>query len=682
MHQLSDGTPIPAEITLVRVVYENDYAVAAYTRDLREQTRMLAEMLQLQTELKDALKEAQAANNAKSDFLANMSHEMRTPLNAIIGLSDLVLENEGLPEESYANIEKISNAGHSLLATVNDILDISKIEAGKFELIPTEYDVPSLINDAITQNIMRIGEKPIEFILDIDKDLPARLYGDELRVMKIFNNLLSNAFKYTKEGYVRFAIDCVKNSDDMWMTVVVTDSGIGIKSEDIGKLFCAYNQVDTMANRNIEGTGLGLQITSKMAAMMGGSLTVESEYGKGSIFTVMLRQKFVSDEVIGSEVVENLKRFQYYDEKRRANFKRKRVQLPYARVLVVDDNSTNLLVAKGLMKPYGMRVDCLTSGQQAIDAIREEMVRYDAIFMDHMMPGMDGIEATRHIREIGTDYACNLPIIACTANVIAGNEKMFLSSGFQAFLSKPVDINLLDEIINHMIRDKTQEAVVAGQISTNGQTAADARHSKKSRASNRRTSPDLRNWGESLRGLDIERGLQLFGNDQETYLGILRAYAINTRLTLEIVQKVNEGNLADYTIKIHAIKGSSRGICAEEVGMKAEALEHAARAGDLDFVRDNNAGFLETANKLISDLEAMFGIIDAQNPKRKKNKPDQAVLTKLLVACKNYDMDGADAALAEIERYKYEKDNGLAVWLRENVKQMNFPQIIEKLSSS
>jgi signal transduction histidine kinase/DNA-binding response OmpR family regulator/HPt (histidine-containing phosphotransfer) domain-containing protein len=634
--------------------------------------------------LEAALNVAQKANDAKSDFLANMSHEMRTPLNAIIGLSDLTLENEGLSEESYANIEKISTAGQTLLATVNDILDISKIEAGKFELIQTEYDVPSLINDTITQNTLRIGDKPIEFILDISADLPARLYGEELRVMKIFNNLLSNACKYTKEGYVKFAVNCVRNSDDIWMTAVVTDSGIGIKHEDIDKLFAAYNQVNTMANRNIEGTGLGLQITSKMVEMMDGSLTVESEYGKGSVFTVKLRQKFVTDARIGSKVVKNLKSFQYYDEKRRDNFKRVRVQLPYARVLAVDDNSTNLLVAKGMMKPYGMRVDCLTSGRQAIDAIREEKVKYNAIFMDHMMPDMDGIEATRHIREIGTDYACNLPIIACTANVIVGNEEMFLSKGFQAFLSKPIDINRLDAIIHHLIRDKEKEESLTGRkISANGQVSAGERRSKERRSkSNRRTSLDLRNLGGSLHGLDIERGLQLFGGDQETYLGILRTYTINTKPVLEAARKVNEGNLADYAIKIHGFKGSSRGICAEEVGAKAEALEHAAKAGDLDFVRDNNPELLETANKLISDLEAMLDKMDAQHPKRKKNKPDQAVLTKLLDACKNYDMDGADAALAEIERYKYEKDNGLAGWLRENVKLMNFQQVIEKLSSS
>ncbi|MCL1796567.1 MAG: ATP-binding protein, partial [Clostridia bacterium] len=356
-------------------------------------------------ELEDALSAARDANQAKSDFLALMSHEMRTPLNAIIGLSDLTLGVADLNDETQTNLEKINNAGVTLLGTVNDILDISKIEAGRFELVPAEYDTPSLINDTVSQNVLRIGEKPVQFLLNLSGDLPAHLYGDEIRVKQVMNNLLSNAFKYTHEGSVKLDVSSERDGEDIWMTAVISDTGIGIKREDLEKLFKAYNQVDTAANRNIEGTGLGLQITRRLVEMMDGSVTVESEYGKGSTFTVKLRQKFVTDAAIGQDTAKTLMSFRYTDYKRRNNLRFTRISLPYARVLVVDDVATNLDVARGLLKPYKMHIDCVASGQEAIDAVKNESPRYNAVFMDHMMPGMDGIEATRRIREIGTDYA-------------------------------------------------------------------------------------------------------------------------------------------------------------------------------------------------------------------------------------------------------------------------------------
>ena len=348
------------------------------------------EMIRLQAELEAALKEAQKANRAKSNFLANMSHEMRTPLNAIIGLSELALESGETKGESWLNLEKISNAGRTLLSTVNDILDISKIEAGKFELAPSEYDIPSLINDTITQSAMHRGEKPIRFILDIDENLPVRLYGDELRIKQIFNNLLSNAFKYTQEGIVELGVSCASEGDAVWMTVRVRDSGIGIRPKDLDRLFFEYAQMDKELNRKIEGVGLGLPITKRIVELMNGSISVESEYGKGSVFTVRFPQTFVTDAVIGPEVASSLKGLRFSDQKRRENSRLVRISLPYARVLVVDDVQTNIDVTKGMLKPYGMHVDSATSGQQAIDAIRAEKVRYNAVFMDHMMPKWTG----------------------------------------------------------------------------------------------------------------------------------------------------------------------------------------------------------------------------------------------------------------------------------------------------
>jgi len=629
----------------------------------------ITERTKLQADLKAALKEAQDANRAKSHFLANMSHEMRTPLNAIIGLSELTLEDEAMSEEVRENLIKISNSGATLLSTVNDILDISKIEAGKFELIPVDYDTPSLINDTVTQSIMRIGEKPIQFFLDISENLPARLHGDDLRVKQIMNNLLSNAFKYTREGHVELKVSCERegDSDTVWMTVQVSDTGIGIKKEDIKRLFTDYAMMDVESNRKIEGTGLGLTITKNIAEMMDGFINVDSEYGKGSVFMAKLRQKYVTDVVIGPELANSLKNFRYIDQKRRRNSRMARVNLSYAKVLIVDDVPTNLDVAKGMLKPYKMQVDCVTSGQEAIDAIRAEKVKYNAILMDHMMPGMDGIKATHIIREeIGTEYAKTVPIIALTANAIVGNEEMFLKNGFQAFIAKPIEMSRLDAVIRQWVRDKELEKSLpdyaAEQPEENPQ--------------------EIPEWISSsqLEGVDTQKGFERFNHDTESFLNVLRSYAINTPVSLDTIKDVNKDNLASYAIEVHGIKGSSRGICAEAIGAKAEALEKAAKQGDLDFVIANNADLIEAAGKLINNIKELLNKITAESPKPKKDKPDKELLSKLLAACDQFNMDEADTVMKEIDCYEYDSDEGLAIWLRDNVEMMNYAEVKEKLS--
>ncbi|MCL1815278.1 MAG: ATP-binding protein [Treponema sp.] len=652
-------------------IYDNNGSVINVVGsfdDITERTR-------LQKQLKAALSEAQKASRAKSSFLANMSHEMRTPLNAVIGLSELTLETAKLSEEAGINLEKIYNAGSTLLSTVNDILDISKIEAGRLELVPVEYDVPSLINDAITQSIMRIGEKPVKFVLDVDENLPTRLYGDDLRIKQILNNLLSNAFKYTKDGTVKLDVSCEQEGEMVWLIARVSDTGMGIRSGDLENLFNDYSQVDAVSNRKIEGTGLGLSITKKVAELMGGSIGVKSEYGKGSVFTVKVRQQFVTSTVIGAEAVRSLKNLQYSDNKRSQNLRLTRIKLPYARVLIVDDVVTNLDVAKGMMKPYGLQIDCVTSGQEAVGIIRDEKVRYNAVFMDHMMPDMDGIETTKIIREeIGTEYARTVPIIALTANAIVGNEAMFLSKGFQAFLPKPIEIARLDAVIREWVRDKEMEKNL-DQISVDGETIPDARSGE-----DRRIGIDRRTLGKKINGIDIGKGIERFGGDEESYLQVLYSFVINTPPLLEKVKEVAKESLADYGILVHGLKSSSQGICADLLGARAEALEKAAREGDYDFVLSHNDGFIEAAEKLISVLDNMIRQMASDKPRPKKDKPDNGVLLKLLAACKDYDMDSVDAAMLELGGFEYESDDGLAVWLRENVEQMNFEQVKKKLS--
>jgi signal transduction histidine kinase/CheY-like chemotaxis protein len=417
----------------------------------------------LEKQVAEQTKEVRNVSEAKSRFVANMSHEMRTPMNVIVGLTDLLLEEDDVSVRIKETLKKINTAGTTLMGLINDVLDISKVEAGKLELVPVQYDVASLLNDIITFNIIRIGEKPITFVLDIKEDLPKSLFGDDLRVKQILNNLLSNAFKYTKEGTVTFSVSChLVDAEDaeragVWVSFKIQDTGIGIRDEDISKLFSDYNQVDTQANRTIEGTGLGLSITKKFVDLMDGEITVESEYGKGTSFIATLRQGFVTDQTIGKETAENLRDFRYSENKRQTGEKLVRSDLSYARVLVVDDFPMNLDVAAGMLRKYKMKVDCVLTGQESIDLITAKEPVYDAVFMDHMMPGMDGIEAIKIIRASGTEYARKIPIIALTANAVAGSEQMFIENGFNAFLPKPFNAGNLDKIVQLWVRDKSKE---------------------------------------------------------------------------------------------------------------------------------------------------------------------------------------------------------------------------------
>jgi signal transduction histidine kinase/DNA-binding response OmpR family regulator/HPt (histidine-containing phosphotransfer) domain-containing protein len=628
---------------------------------------------------------AESASEAKSHFLANMSHEMRTPLNAVIGFAELELgkEKEGVsayPAETRESLEKIYSSGVTLLGLINDILDISKIESGKFELVPVNYDTPSLLNDTMVLNIVRIGSKPIVFKLDIDEDLPARLFGDELRIKQIFNNLLSNAFKYTKEGEVVLRIRCERDEAGVWMHCSVSDTGIGIKEEDAGRLFGEYNQVDTKSNRHIEGTGLGLAITKRMVEMMKGTISVASEYGKGSVFTLRILQGFISDVVIGKELAENLMEFRYIMARQDRNRQLTRAHIPYARVLVVDDVSTNLDLARGILKPYGMTVDCVTSGRAAIDLVRKGEPRYNAIFMDHMMPGMDGIEAVQIIRdEIDSDYARNVPVIALTANAIIGNEKLFLNNGFQDFLTKPIDIMKMNGSINRWVRDKKLERELGldteSRLAEGGQDMENKNSNKRGKKMEQQITELIRSV--QVEGLDAEKGLERFGGDGKAYLDSLRSYVVHTPLLLEAAQTAE--SLADYIITVHGIKGSSYGISANLIGQRAEQLEHAAKAGNGDFINNENEGFVEAAEEFIKKLAGLLDVVEKEIARPRKDTPDPALIARIYDAAENYDVSELDDVIEELEQCVYEMDTTLVPWLREQIDKSDFEEIIERL---
>ncbi|MDR2613099.1 MAG: response regulator [Deltaproteobacteria bacterium] len=406
--------------------------------------------------------QSEAANLSKSRFLANMSHEIRTPLNAIIGLSDIELQ-KALPDGLRSSLEKIHSSGSNLLAIINDILDISKIESGAFEVVTGEFSTARMLADAVQQNIVRIGSKNIGFRLEIEGTFPRTLKGDELRIRQILTNILSNAFKYTREGSVTLGARHGEVGPDgaVEITFTIEDTGIGIKGEDLPRLFRDYTQLDAKANRNIEGTGLGLSITGSLVSLMNGTVNVQSEYGKGSLFTVRLPLEAVGAETLGDEAAADLREGRWGRASGRSKKDFVRTKLPHGgRVLVVDDLDVNLLVARGLLKHYGLDIDTAVSGSEAIDKVRAagngpESGRYDIIFMDHMMPVMDGIEAARIIRaDLGSDYARTVPIIALTANALTGSREMFLRHGFNSFISKPIDLVQLDEELARWIKAK------------------------------------------------------------------------------------------------------------------------------------------------------------------------------------------------------------------------------------
>jgi len=387
------------------------------------------------------------ASRSKSHFLATMSHEIRTPLNAVIGIAQIELQRDTIPDEHTEAFEKIFVSGTGLLGIINDILDMSKIETGKMEIIPERYDVPSLINDSVQLNIGRIGTKPIDFILNIDERLPLKLIGDELRLKQILSNLLSNAFKYTESGSVMLTITKSDETGDFALRFIVEDTGQGMKTEDKERLFSEYSRFNVGVNRTTEGTGLGLSITKKLVEMMDGSILVESEYGKGSVFTVTVKQTTVDSNVIGVALAKQLRDYTYHSDS--CAFQSTHEQMPYGKILIVDDVDINLYVAEGMMIPYGLNIKTVLSGFEAVDLVTAGNT-YDVIFMDHMMPQMDGIETTQKLRSLGYK-GC---IVALTANALVGNSEMFLNNGFDGFISKPIDTIQLDEILNKYVRDK------------------------------------------------------------------------------------------------------------------------------------------------------------------------------------------------------------------------------------
>ena len=552
---------------------------------------------------------AESANLAKSDFLANMSHEIRTPINAVLGMNEMILregrktqENtEGTTQavrESLKNIViyagDVENAGHNLLAIVNDILDFSKIEAGRMDLVEAPYQLSSLLGDLSNMVLVKAQDKKLDFVVDVDRTLPDELSGDEVRVRQVLTNVLNNAVKYTEEGSVALKLRGDRKDDGSIVLVAkVKDTGIGIRQEDIDKLFNKFERLDMDRNSTVEGTGLGLVITKRLLEMMGGSITVESEYGKGSTFTVMMPQKIVADVPLGdfqARFEANVLGAVAYHESFRA---------PNAHILIVDDTRINLTVVTNLLKNIGMQIDTVTSGAEGVELAEKNY--YDLILMDQRMPGMDGTEALHRIRATANGKSSSVPVICLTADAVVGARERYLSEGFTDYLTKPVDSFALEKMLMKYLPENKVERI-------REEAATPSKEEKK-------TSGDLS--ALSAAGIDPKIGLEYCQNDDEFYRSLLMDYATSSTEKMEILRKsYASADWHNYMIQVHSLKSGSKMIGAMKLSERAARLESAAGAEDADAIKKEH-------DQMMKEYEAVTSLIKVVIPTNASGDDDE-----------------------------------------------------------
>ena len=540
------------------IIYERYDTTNKWTRDDKDKLNEITSIIGSYI-LRDV---ANRASAAKSNFLSSMSHEIRTPMNAIKGFSELILSDKNISEKTKKYASDIRQASNNLISIVNEILDFSKIESGKFEIIEDKYSMSSLLYDVTALIGMRLIDTPIEFIVNIDPNLPEEMYGDATRIRQIFVNILGNSVKYTERGEIELKVSwdapMMGAEDKGNLFVTVRDTGIGIRKEDIDKLFDSFTQVDTKRNKGITGTGLGLAVCKNLLMLMDGQINVSSEYGKGSVFSFYLPQTALSAEKCSFIYGQSGKE---HDDGLEISF-----IAPNAHALVVDDNKVNLEVARGLIEKYGIKVNTATSGREAIDFIKENS-GLDIIFMDHMMPMMDGIETTKIIRELPEEWTKKIPIVALTANAIKGVENLFFNVGMNAFLSKPIEIKKLESILEEFLPKDKQEEV-----------PPDYGLEKEENSEEKDKKILLK---AILRGIDFESGIGNCQGDVKSYLGLLDAFVGQNQFGTSDAQ-LEERDIKNYRITVHALKSSARYIGAMELSDMAKHLEDLAKDEKVD----------------------------------------------------------------------------------------------------
>jgi signal transduction histidine kinase/CheY-like chemotaxis protein len=571
--------------------------------------------------MKSQAKAAMEASQAKNAFLARMSHEIRTPMNAIIGLSEVARREYGTPK-GLEYIKHIKNAGKNLIAIINDILDFSRIESGRLDIFSSPYETPSLLNDVLTIIRVRLAETPLELILDISPALPRAMIGDAGRIRQILLNLLGNATKYTKEGFIKFsAFPQALSADEARLTFVVEDSGIGIRREDMPKLFGDFSRIDEKHNIDIEGAGLGLAITRSLCRAMGGDVTVQSEYGKGSVFTATLTQTVTDWTPMGDMTEISAER----EEKQSITF-----TAPMAEVLIVDDFPSNLLVAEGLLAPYVMRICTCLNGREAVELVREHS--FDLVLMDHMMPEMDGMEATRVIRAMNGERYRTLPVVALTANAVVGMREKFLENGFNDFLAKPIEVDRLDAVMKKWLPAdkimKPPETIPPPPQKTDGPEGA---------------VPEIA-------GVDVAAGIARIGGSQRRYLVLLETFRRDVEAGFALLEKEpDETSLRSFTTLAHALKSALANIGANELSQAAALLEKAGRQAAMPVIHANLAPFRKGLAALSARIGEISVLIRAEDGEKYVHPEVKEVLTHLQEALEAKNFDAVDLALARLQ---------------------------------
>ena len=530
---------------------------------------------------------AESANKAKSVFLANMSHEIRTPINGILGMDSMLLK-ECKDETLRDYALNIQSAGQTLLSLINDILDISKIESGKMEIVPVNYSVFSVLNDCYNMVATRARDKNLNLIMDISPEIPSSLFGDEVRIRQVINNLLSNAVKYTNEGSVTLSVKAQKIKADSMLDntsnfaeicIQVKDTGIGIREEDREKLFKNFVRLDDKRNRNIEGTGLGLNLTKQLLDMMGGTITVESTYGQGSTFTVRLQQQ-VSDETPIGDFAER-----YKQQANAANVIHNRFEAPDAHVLVADDMTMNLKVFAGLLKETKIQIDTAMNGAEALKLIQNK--RYDIIFLDHMMPVMDGIEAFRQMKKMENNPNASTPVVMLTANAVVDAKNRYMDEGFSAYVTKPIREEVLLSTLKKFLPKELIKPIDAKTEEPEKKVIAD------------KTAKVTATMSDYL---DKATGLAYCMNDENFYNEMLDEY-VNSDKTKDLNESLDKADFENYRITVHAVKSSSLTIGAIKVSEDAKALEMACKENNLDYVKQNHKAFMDEYTTLLEVLK-------------------------------------------------------------------------------
>ena len=522
---------------------------------------------------------ADNANKAKSEFLADMSHEIRTPINAVLGMNEMIL-NRSTDKEILEYSSSIKHAGGTLLSIINNILDFSKIEEGKMTLVPADFHTEDLITALIDSISERAHSKGLELKVDVDRSIPSKLRGDDVRISQVLMNLLTNAVKYTEEGSVTLRVKDLGRREDLAdLRFEVIDTGIGIKEEDFGKLTGSFERVEERRNRHIEGTGLGISIVTKLLALMDSKLDIKSTYGEGSEFAFDLTLPVAEASPIGE-----------YDGKRKSSSDvtskdRARLKAPKAKVLVTDDNAMNLKVASNLLSFFGIKALTCSSGLETIELCRSE--RFDIIFLDHMMPKMDGIETLKTLKE--RHLIKGTVVIALTANAVVGAREQYLNEGFDDYLSKPIDLDGLEKMLSCYLPDSA--------------VAASSEEPALSDVPSADLSGELSREKAEALGLNVQESMGYLGGDIDFYLEILKDYATDAKEKTDNLERfLNDKDWKNYKILVHSIKSASKTVGADDISAQARKLEEAAAAEDASYILANHG-------KLVSDYRDLAGRI-------------------------------------------------------------------------